>query len=191
MLRPIVCSMVAVMIMAAFPLRAQAPAKKEAAPRSQASGERVWAPLAADGIHDPRNPGLKQKQEPAEALSRLAPDTAGNLVRWVEALEKEQINPRAALQPGTTVRIRDDFIMLNQRGGTPMVRFPHRQHTLWLDCTNCHDKPFVPKAGANKLSMMLILQGEQCGICHGAVSFPLTECGRCHNTPRTTGRRAP
>jgi hypothetical protein len=26
--------------------------------------------------------------------------------------------------------------------------------------------------------------GEQCGVCHGAVAFPLTVCGRCHNTPR-------
>jgi c(7)-type cytochrome triheme protein len=170
---------------------AQAQEKKAGAPKPAAPGERVWAPLAKDGIHDPRNPGLKQKQEPADALSRLVPDTAGNLVRWVEALEKGQINPRAALNSGTQVRIRDDFILLNQRGGTPMVRFPHRQHTLWLDCTNCHDKPFLPKTGANKLSMMMILQGEQCGICHGAVAFPLTECSRCHNTPRPTERKAP
>lgn len=190
MWRPIVLLAITGMIMATS-LLAQTPAKKAAAPKAPTPGERVWAPLAADGIHDPRNPGLKQKQEPAEALSKLAPDTTGNLVRWVEALDKEQINPRAALKPGTTVRIREDFIMLNQRGGTPMVRFPHRQHTLWLDCTNCHDKPFLPKAGANKLSMMMILQGEQCGICHGAVAFPLTECSRCHNTPRNSERKAP
>ena len=30
-----------------------------------------------------------------------------------------------------------------------------------------------------------ILDGEYCGICHGAVSFPLTECDRCHNTEKT------
>lgn len=179
------------MITASSALRAQGNDRKVVTPRAAPPAERSWAPLAADGIHDPRNPGLKQKQEPADALSKLAPDTTGNLVRWVEALEKEQINPRASLKPGTPVRIRDDVIMLNQRGGTPMVRFPHRQHTLWLDCTNCHDKPFLPKIGANKLSMMLILQGEQCGICHGAVAFPLTECSRCHNTPRSTDRKAP
>ena len=32
--------------------------------------------------------------------------------------------------------------------------------------------------------MMLILQGEKCGLCHGAVAFPLTECLRCHSVSR-------
>lgn len=145
---------------------------------------RKWAPLAADGLHDPAGPALRLKQQPAEALKPLAPDTAGNQVRWVEALEKGQISPRAALKPGTPIRIREDDILLNRNGGTLMVRFPHRAHTLWLDCSNCHDRLFLPKAGANKLSMFRILQGEQCGVCHGAVAFPLTECNRCHNTPR-------
>jgi hypothetical protein len=31
---------------------------------------------------------------------------------------------------------------------------------------------------------MLILSGEKCGLCHGAVSFPLTECKRCHSVDR-------
>jgi c(7)-type cytochrome triheme protein len=174
------------LVFTALPANAQ-PARQDAS-RAAAPGERLWMPLAMDGIHDPRNPGLKFKQEPAAALSKLAPDTAGNLVRWVEALDQGQINPRASLKPGTPVRIRDDFILLNLRGGTPLVRFPHRSHTLWLDCSNCHDQPFLPKAGANRLSMLRILQGEQCGICHGAVAFPLTECARCHNTPRTNSR---
>ncbi|HEX9180451.1 MAG TPA: c(7)-type cytochrome triheme domain-containing protein, partial [Burkholderiales bacterium] len=55
---------------------------------------------------------------------------------------------------------------------------------LWLDCANCHEHLFKSKAGANKLSMQKILEGEQCGLCHGAVAFPLTECGRCHSTPQ-------
>jgi hypothetical protein len=33
--------------------------------------------------------------------------------------------------------------------------------------------------------MLHILEGKQCGQCHGAVAFPLTECARCHNTART------
>ena len=52
---------------------------------------RDWLPLARDGIHDPTNPGLSRLQEPGKSLSTLAPDTAGNLVRWVEALERGQI----------------------------------------------------------------------------------------------------
>lgn len=144
---------------------------------------RSWLPLASDGIHDPAGPALRLLQEPAVALSRLPADRVGNQVDWVAALEKGHINPRTNILPETRVRVLDADILLNLRGGTPIVRFPHRQHTLWLDCSNCHEHLFKSKAGANKFSMERILRGEQCGVCHGAVSFPLTACARCHNTP--------
>lgn len=143
-----------------------------------------WLPLKRDGLHDPKGPGIKQLQEPADALSKLTPDTTGNMVRWVRALEKGEITPRGSLNPNTEVRVLDKDILLNLQGGMPIVRFPHRAHTLWLDCANCHDHLFKAEAGANKFSMFAILQGEQCGVCHGAVSFPLTECFRCHSVVR-------
>lgn len=150
----------------------------------------VWESLRKDGIHDPRSPAIKQLQQPGEALSKLAPDNTGNQVRWLEALEKGQINPRDTLRPGTKVRVLDQDILMSLQGGMPIVRFPHRQHTLWLDCANCHDELFKPKTGANDISMNQILEGEQCGVCHGAVAFPLTECNRCHSVPRPTGAAA-
>ncbi|MBI5897932.1 MAG: hypothetical protein HZB40_01730 [Rhodocyclales bacterium] len=143
-----------------------------------------WTPLNKDGIHDPRSPAIKQLQEPAAALSKLIPDTAGNMVRWVQALEKGEINPRASIRPDTKIRVYDSDVLLNLKGGMPIVRFPHRQHTLWLDCVNCHDHLFKAETGATKFSMLKILEGEQCGVCHGAVSFPLTECFRCHSVAR-------
>lgn len=143
-----------------------------------------WLPLAKDGIHDPKSPGVKQLQQPREALSKLAPDNTGNQVRWVETLDKGQINPRPKLFDKTEVRTLDRDILLNLRGGMPVVRFPHRAHTLWLDCSNCHDELFKQQTGATQISMLKILQGEQCGVCHGAVAFPLTECFRCHSIPR-------
>lgn len=145
-----------------------------------------WEPLKSDGIHDPRGPAVKEKllQEPADALSKLAQDNVGNNVRWVQALEKGHINPRANLLPGTEVRVLDQDILLNLKGGMPIVKFPHKQHTLWLDCANCHDHLFKSKTGATQISMLSILEGEQCGVCHGAVAFPLTECLRCHSVPR-------
>lgn len=143
-----------------------------------------WEALRKDGIHDPRGPAVKDLQEPAEALSRLTPDVTGNMVRWVQALEKGEINPRASIRPGTRIQVYDSDVLLNLKGGMPIVRFPHRQHTEWLDCSNCHEHLFKSKAGANKISMLDILNGEQCGVCHGAVSFPLTECFRCHSVPR-------
>ncbi len=145
---------------------------------------RRWLPLAKDEIHDPKSPALRLLQQPGEALSRLPADVAGNQVNWTAALEQGRINPRTNILPETKIRGLDMDILLNLRGGTPIVRFPHRQHTVWLDCSNCHEQLFKSKAGANKFSMQLILQGEQCGVCHGAVAFPLTQCGRCHNTAR-------
>lgn len=149
----------------------------------------AWLPLAKDGVHDPRNPGLAQLQQPADALAPLPRDSAGNLVRWVEALDRAMIAPRASLWSGTEVRQRSDEILISRFGSMPAVTFPHRQHTLWLDCANCHNAIFKDVAGANKLSMLAILNGEQCGVCHGAVAFPLTECNRCHNVPNETLRR--
>jgi c(7)-type cytochrome triheme protein len=146
--------------------------------------QRSWLPLADDGVHDPTSPAVRLLQQPAEALSRLAPDTAGNKVRWVEALQQGEIEPRTNIFPETKVNLLDLDNYLSIGGSMPAVKFPHRQHTLWLDCSNCHEHLFKSKAGANKLSMQKILDGEQCGQCHGAVAFPLTECNRCHSTPQ-------
>ena len=149
----------------------------------------LWLPLDKDGVHDPRNPGLAQLQQPGDALAALPRDTAGNLVRWVEALDSGAINPRSSLLPGTTVRVLDADMIIAKFGSMPAVKFPHRQHTLWLDCSNCHNGLFIDKAGANKFSMTAILNGEQCGVCHGAVAFPLTECTRCHSVSNASLQR--
>lgn len=146
--------------------------------------QQQWQPLAQDGLRDPASPAVKVLQQPADALSKLAPDSAGNQVRWVKALEEGQIKPRSTLRGDTKVQTYDKDALLNLKGGMPVVRFPHDIHTKWLDCSNCHDHLFKKQRGATQISMFLILQGEQCGVCHGAVAFPLTECGRCHNTKR-------
>lgn len=143
-----------------------------------------WLPLNNDGLHDPRSRGIRTLQEPREALQRLTPDHAGNQVRWVHALEKGEIRPKEKLYPDTLVRRLDLDIIMDVKGGMPAVRFPHRQHTEWLDCDNCHRDMFSMVRAENKISMFKILQGEQCGVCHGAVAFPLTECTRCHSIPR-------
>ena len=126
-------------------------------------------------------------QEPAEALGPLAakvPDPGvGNQVRWVAAIERGLINPRSNVLPETKMEILDLDVYLNVGGGAGVVRFPHKAHTYWLDCKNCHDSLFSRTAGETPISMLKILEGEQCGQCHGAVAFPLTECARCHSVP--------
>ncbi|QDZ27716.1 c(7)-type cytochrome triheme domain-containing protein [Noviherbaspirillum sp. UKPF54] len=142
-------------------------------------------PLAKDGLHDPNNPGIKYLQEPEEALSNLPPDEVGNRVRWVKALEQRAITPRTNILQNTRIYTLNLDVLLPYTGEMPMVLFPHKQHTEWLDCTNCHEHLFKYKANTTKgLNMFNVLQGEFCGRCHGAVAFPLTECRRCHSVER-------
>ncbi len=142
-----------------------------------------WLPIVKDSIHDPSNPAVKTLQNPREALSHLPPDEVGNQVRWVKALEEGFIEPRTNIREGTEIRVLDLDILMKGTGDAPYVLFPHRPHTEWLDCANCHDKIFASEAGATPMSMLMILNGYYCGQCHGAVSFPLTECKRCHSVP--------
>lgn len=156
-----------------------------AKPAPPATPDSPWKPLAADHIHDPSNEVLSYLQNPGEALSQLPrAQPGGNNVNWVKALESGAINPRSKIDANTKVRVYDKDIVMPDTAGMPMVVFPHKAHTEWLDCSNCHDKIFVAKAGANKFGMEDVLKGNYCGQCHGAVSFPLTQCFRCHSRDR-------
>ena len=149
---------------------------------------RKWKKLSADGLHDPRNDMLQYLQQPAEALGVLpkgGPD--GNQVDWAEALRTGAIEPRTNIRPGTKIRVLDLDIVFTETAGQPYVVFPHRQHTEWLDCANCHPAIFIARRGANDFGMLEVLEGNYCGQCHGAVSFPLTECKRCHSRDWLTG----
>ncbi|MBF0438884.1 MAG: hypothetical protein HQL93_07150 [Magnetococcales bacterium] len=152
-----------------------------------------WLPLAKDGLHDPNNPGIHELQQPKDALSTLPEDTAGNLVSWVEALRKGVIVPRTNIMPDTKIQVLDLDLIYSKTGDSWYVRFPHKAHTEWLDCTNCHEKLFKTKFGATGIKMLDILSGHYCGQCHGAVAFPLTECRRCHsvNPDTFTGKIGP
>jgi c(7)-type cytochrome triheme protein len=75
-------------------------------------------------------------------------------------------------------------IVREVKGSMPDVVYPHKQHTQWLDCSNCHPAIFIPQKGANQISMASILLGEKCGVCHGKVAFPVSECRRCHSRPK-------
>ncbi|WP_207063245.1 c(7)-type cytochrome triheme domain-containing protein [Motiliproteus sp. SC1-56] len=153
----------------------------------------VWEPFDADFLHDPANPALDELQHPEEAFRNFPKDTPtiGNQVDWVRALEQGFINPRTNLFPDTEIEVLDLDIIMPDTADMPMVRFPHRAHTQWLDCSNCHDHLFAREAGATPVNMFSILSGEYCGRCHGAVSFPLTECRRCHSVNRSRFRGKP
>lgn len=147
-------------------------------------------PPTEDGIHDPSTEGTRTLQAPRSAFSTLSKSNFGNRVDWVGALAKNEITPRYDRDdPDVKPVIMDLNIVREVKGSMPNVVYPHKQHTEWLDCSNCHPAIFVPQKGANQLSMANILLGKQCGVCHGKVAFPVGDCRRCHSGKKTASAK--
>ncbi len=139
-------------------------------------------PPVSDGIHDPENPGTLQLQHPAVAFSPLQRTNAGNRVNWVQSVESAKITPRWDREdPNAAAVVMDLNIVREVKGSMPDVVYPHKQHTEWLDCAACHPQIFIPQKGANQISMASIMLGQKCGVCHGKVAFPVSECRLCHS----------
>lgn len=137
--------------------------------------------LSGPGFHDPANPDLRHLQRHDEAVAALPKDGNG-FPDWMRALREGRIAPRASLKGDAEPEVLDlDVIMRNTRE-MPPVRFPHKAHTLWLACANCHPNPFEPRAGANRIAMADIFRGRYCGVCHDRVAFiTFYSCPRCHS----------
>jgi len=147
-------------------------------------------PPAEDGIHDPENFGTGLLQTPRESFSSLPRAPSGNNVNWTNALENGDINPRYDRDDEEVKPIVMDLNIVREvKGSMPDVVYPHKQHTEWLDCANCHPAIYIPQKGANQISMAQILLGDSCGICHGKVAFPVSECRRCHSKPKTGAQK--
>ena len=148
---------------------------------------RVNRPAVESGIHDPTNDMTLQLQPPEAAFANLPKSPAGNHVDWVKALDGKTIAPRWDRNDAAAAAIVMDLNIVREvKGSMPDVVYPHKQHTEWLDCSNCHPKIFVPQKGANQISMASILLGQQCGVCHGKVAFPVSECRLCHSRKKAT-----
>ena len=149
-------------------------------------------PPSEDGIHDPTNDGTLVLQPPLQAFSTLEKSNSGNQVNWVKSLNDNKINPRYDRNdPAAQPMVMDLNIVREVKGSMPDVVYPHKQHTQWLDCSNCHPAIFIPQKGANQISMAAILLGQKCGVCHGKVAFPVSECRLCHskNKPAATANK--
>lgn len=132
-------------------------------------------------VLDPDNADLAKLQKPTEALDGLPRDKRGR-VDWMQALRQGAIQPRADLQGKGRMDLLQLDIVMKRTAGMPHVKFPHESHTQWLACSNCHDRIFLPKAGANPVTMERIFRGEFCGVCHDRVAFTtLVACERCHS----------
>jgi c(7)-type cytochrome triheme protein len=148
-------------------------------------------PPAEDLIHDPGNDGTLALQPPLVAFNDLVRSNAGNRVDWVKSLREGKITPRAdRLDPKAQPAVMDLNIVREVKGSMPDVVYPHKAHTEWLDCSNCHPAIFKPQKGANQISMAGILLGQACGVCHGKVAFPVSECRLCHSKSKVTATAA-
>lgn len=147
-------------------------------------------PPAEDGYHDAAAEDVRELQAPAQAFQNLPKSASGNKVDWVKAVDEKKITPvwdRG--DPAAQAMPMDLDIVFEVKGTTPDVVYPHRQHTLILDCTSCHPDIFVPQKGANQMSMAQIMAGQKCGVCHGSVAFPIAECRRCHTNKKTVASK--
>ena len=148
---------------------------------------RPHMPPSEDDIHDHNNEGTQLLQPPLEAYEDLPKTESGlgNGIHWVKAMDDGNIKPRwERTDPNAEPMVMDMNIVRVPKSSMPDVVFPHRQHTLWLACSNCHPDIFIPRKGANQISMAAILLGQKCGVCHGKVAFPVSECKRCHSQPK-------
>jgi c(7)-type cytochrome triheme protein len=103
-------------------------------------------------------------------------------VAWVKALETHAITPK----PGIAADAKDEEptdmdTELDSSGPDSKAVFPHKAHTEWLACGNCHTALFEMEKGKAKMTMAGMGEGQWCGACHGKVALPeLTSCGACH-----------
>lgn len=180
---------------AAVPVVAPAAAAPTPAPSAEVNAfNRLLKPLGRfnrpaveSGIHDPGNDMTLQLQPPTTAFATMPKSAAGNHVDWVKALGDKAITPRwDRNDPAAAAIVMDLNIVREVKGSMPDVVYPHKQHTEWLDCSNCHPAIFVPQKGANQISMASILLGQKCGVCHGKVAFPVSECRLCHSRKKAT-----
>jgi c(7)-type cytochrome triheme protein len=124
---------------------------------------------------------------PALELSQLPKDRFG-LIDWADAIKSGMIRPRDSLDPKEpqVPPFDMDVVIYTKSSTQPDVIFPHKIHTMWLTCTNCHPAifPMNAKEANKKMTMPAIAAGEFCGRCHDRIAFPLSDCLRCHVKPR-------
>lgn len=142
------------------------------------------AALERNPIYDESNPDFSRLQRIDDATRHMKRDVVG-FPDWMAALRSGAIAPRAGLSSTDKMNVLDLDVTMRNTKEMPYVRFPHQSHTVWLDCSNCHPVPFVPKAGANPVSMSEIFRGQYCGMCHDRVAFiTFFSCDRCHSVPQ-------
>jgi len=110
----------------------------------------------------------------------------GNGLDWQKAEEMGTIQPLDFLE-GISIKrlpLQADDSTLTPNAEMPEIVFSHQKHTIWNGCELCHPDIFGSvRKGGIRYPMDDIFGGKYCGVCHGAVAFPLLDCQRCHSKP--------
>jgi len=112
----------------------------------------------------------------------------GNGVDWEKAEETGLLRPldyvRGISVKRPSMKMTKDVPIESKGSWMSDVIFSHKKHAAWNGCEVCHPEIFPPAVKeAVQYTMLQIYDGQYCGVCHGKVAFPLSECGRCHTKP--------
>jgi len=143
------------------------------------------------GIGDPNKPASMAFQAGRawhpQALSAAGlPKDRYGLIDWAKLVRENLIKPKPSLDPNADEMppLKMDVLVEAKGDFVDDVIYPHEMHTYWLNCEACHPGIFIPAKGQNHMTMTGIAEGKWCGRCHGKVAFPLTDCTRCHTSPK-------
>ncbi len=155
------------------------------------NGKTAFAPKGSEGENCKRchSGGTKIDSDKFKAFATKLPTAPfGNKIDWMQSLDKGLIKPKNSLfndKPPMTLdrqlELKAEMAMIS-----PAV-FPHKAHTKWLECSQCHPDIFnIKKKTTEHFTMDKNLDNQFCGVCHLRIAFPLNDCKRCH-----PGMRAP
>ncbi|MBI5888061.1 MAG: hypothetical protein HZB82_05030 [Deltaproteobacteria bacterium] len=143
------------------------------------------------GVGDPNRPASASVQlgrgwHPQALSAAGLPKDRYGLIDWAKMVRENLVKPRASLDPADEEMppLQMDVLITAKGDFVNDVIYPHEMHTWWLKCEICHPGIFMPAQGQNNMTMTGIVQGQWCGRCHGKVAFPLTDCKRCHTSPK-------
>jgi len=120
-----------------------------------------------------------------EMTATLPKTTYGNQIDWSRALSSKKITPLYSLYVEDEAPLPFERTLTLESKWAPMTippaYFPHKSHTEWLDCANCHPDIFnIKKRTTKHFTMDYILEQKFCGVCHIKVAFPIDDCRGCH-----------
>jgi len=101
-------------------------------------------------------------------------------IDWLTLKKKGVFKPIESLEEGYKQEIRDNQILFVSKSKLENVLFSHNVHSSWIKCESCHPAIFKENL-KNKVKMVRMSKGENCGYCHGKVSFTFADCKRCHS----------